>query len=202
MIGSPTFSLHATGIAITLQNMGSDTIIANGTGRRRRLGTIAIGVLLSLIAVEVGAAGSTSAANGANRDVEFAPAPAATTQQNVFLLVNSHRRAAGRRDVRYNASLTSACQRHAQDMARRNVMSHTGSDGTNGGQRITRAGFRWTSWGENLAVGQTSSQAVVSAWMNSSGHRANLLNWRFQWMGVGIAWGHGRIWWCVVLASG
>lgn len=160
-----------------------------------------MGGLLSIAAVDVGAAISSSAANETNHDVEFGLAPAATTQQNVFILTNNHRRANGRRDVRYNASLTSACQRHAEDMARRNVLSHAGSDGSNGGQRISRAGFRWSSWGENLAVGQTSSSAVVAAWMNSAGHRANILNWRFQWMGVGIAYGHGRIWWCAVLAS-
>ena len=103
--------------------------------------------------------------------------------------------------LRYNYTITVAAQRHANDMARRNRMTHVGSDGSNAGQRITRAGFRWSSWAENLASGYTSSSAVVWAWLNSSGHRANMLNPRFRWMGVGIAYAHGRYWWCAVFAS-
>jgi uncharacterized protein YkwD len=111
----------------------------------------------------------------------FRPVPEATTQQNVYIYINAHRARAG---------------------AARNRLTHTGSDGSNAGQRITRAGFRWSSWAENIAVGYTSSSAVVWAWLNSPGHRANMLNPRFRWMGVGIAYGHGRTWWCVVFASG
>ena len=81
-------------------------------------------------------------------------------------------------------------------------MTHTGANGSNGGQRITAAGFRWSAWAENLAVGQTSSTAVFNAWRNSAGHRANMLNPAFTHLGVGLAYGNGRYWWCLVLARG
>jgi uncharacterized protein YkwD len=129
------------------------------------------------------------------------PQPEATTQQNVFTYINAHRARYGAPALRYNYALTVAAQRHANDMARRNRMTHIGSDGSNAGQRITRAGFRWTSWAENIAVGYASSSSVVYAWLNSPGHRANMLNPRFRWMGVGIAYGYGRYWWCTVFAS-
>lgn len=176
--------------------------------RLRRAGAVALLSLIGLGAIDIGGAVATASANRpadmTNAEVGQDPrlAPEATTQQNVFTHTNNHRRANGARDVRYNYALTVAAQRHANEMARRNRMTHTGANGSNAGQRITAAGFRWTSYGENVAVGQTSSSAVVYAWMNSSGHRANLLNPRFQWMGVGLAWGQGRIWWCVVLARG
>jgi uncharacterized protein YkwD len=132
--------------------------------------------------------------------VRSAVAPEATTQQNVFTYTNAYRARAGAPALRYQYALTVAAQRHANDMAAHNRLTHVGSDGSNAGQRIIRAGFRWTSWAENIAVGYTSSSAVVNAWFNSTGHRANMLNPRFRWMGVGIAYGYGRRWWCVVYA--
>jgi uncharacterized protein YkwD len=161
--------------------------------------------LAALLALSLGGtallASAPAAAVPVADELALALAPDATTQQNVFIYTNAHRGRAGAAPVRYSGAATVAAQRHANDMARRNRMTHIGSDGSNAGQRLTRAGFRWTSWGENLAVGYTSSSAVVWAWLNSPGHRANLLNPRFRWMGVGIAYGHGRTWWCVVLAS-
>jgi uncharacterized protein YkwD len=169
---------------------------------RRRVRIAALGLALSV----AGAGLYTSEAAAAERATGATSAtirlvPEATTQQNVFIYTNAHRARYGAQPVRYNYALSVAAQRHANDMANRNQLTHVGSDGSNAGQRIIRAGFRWTSWAENIAVGYTSSSAVVWAWLNSPGHRANLLNPRFKWMGVGIAWGHGRMWWCVVLAS-
>jgi uncharacterized protein YkwD len=166
--------------------------------RRARFTAAAIAALMVVGATRSAAADPLPDAAAAS----IGPAPEATTQQNVFVYTNAHRARYRAQPVRYHYALAVAAQRHANDMASRNQMTHTGSDGSNPGQRISRAGFRWTSWGENVAVGYSSSSAVVWAWLNSPGHRANLLNPRFQWMGVGIAWGHGRIWWCVVLASG
>jgi uncharacterized protein YkwD len=121
-------------------------------------------------------------------------------QRNVQTYVNAHRRANGRVQLALHWALNSAAQSHANDMARMGRMTHTGSDGSNGGTRITRAGFRWSMWGENVAVGYGSSSAVVYAWMNSSGHRANILNSGFRYMGVGVTFARGTVWWCLVLA--
>ena len=53
----------------------------------------------------------------------------------------------------------------------------------------------------NVAVGYGSSSAVVYAWMQSSGHRANILNRGFRYMGLGVVFARGTVWWCLVLAS-
>jgi len=75
---------------------------------------------------------------------------------------------------------------HAQDMAAHNFFSHTGSDGSDPGTRMRRAGYtRLTAWGENIADGQATPELVMAAWMNSAGHRANILNPGFVHIGVG-----------------
>ncbi len=87
-------------------------------------------------------------------------------------------------------------------MARMNRLTHIGSNGSNAGQRITAAGFRWSAWAENIAVGQTTPWIAFVAWVNSPAHRANIVNRTMTHMGVGIAWGNGRYWWCLVFARG
>jgi hypothetical protein len=69
-------------------------------------------------------------------------------------------------------------------MATKNFFSHTGSDGTNAGQRANDAGYYWYTWGENIAAGYPTAQAVMNAWMNSPGHRANVLNPNFRDIGI------------------
>jgi len=90
-----------------------------------------------------------------------------------------------------------AAQAHADDMARTDVLAHVGSDGTTGDERLTRSGFAWTAWGDNLAVGFSSPADVVVAWLNSPDHSAALLNPKCPLMGVGIASGNGKVWWTV-----
>jgi uncharacterized protein YkwD len=80
-------------------------------------------------------------------------------------------------------------------------MSHTGSDGSDMGQRITRAGYRWGSAAENVASGFTSAQSVFNGWMNSPGHRDNILSNHVH-MGVGAATGgDGVMYWTQKFAS-
>jgi uncharacterized protein YkwD len=66
-------------------------------------------------------------------------------------------------------------------------MSHTGSDGSSPGDRITRAGYTWSAYGENVAYGYATPEQVMNGWMNSPGHRANILNCSFKEIGVGLA---------------
>ncbi|RMI30185.1 CAP domain-containing protein [Nocardia stercoris] len=73
--------------------------------------------------------------------------------------------------------------------------SHTDPDGTDPGDRIAAAGYTWQAYGENIAQGQADANAVVTAWMNSPGHRANILNCGFTQIGIGIADGSGGPWW-------
>ncbi|MEU6548985.1 sigma-70 family RNA polymerase sigma factor [Streptomyces sp. NPDC046915] len=117
------------------------------------------------------------------------------TVTQVVALVNKERAAAGCGPLTEDPQLENAAQRHSDDMAARNFFDHTNPDGADPGQRITAAGYRWSTYGENIAKGQQTAQAVMDSWMNSPGHRANILNCSFKDIGVGVHKGSGGPWW-------
>ncbi|MGW1863679.1 CAP domain-containing protein, partial [Streptomyces collinus] len=113
----------------------------------------------------------------------------------VVALVNQQRATAGCGPVTEDPQLEKAAQGHSDDMAARNFFEHTNPDGADPGQRITAAGYRWSTYGENIAKGQQTPQSVMDSWMNSPGHRANILNCSFKNIGVGVHRGSGGPWW-------
>ncbi|MFE1291370.1 sigma-70 family RNA polymerase sigma factor [Streptomyces sp. NPDC058751] len=121
-------------------------------------------------------------------------APAGTVAQ-VVALVNKERAAVGCGPLTEDPQLEDAAQAHSEDMAARDFFEHTNPDGVDPGQRITAAGYRWSTYGENIAEGQQTPQAVMESWMNSPGHRANILNCSFKNIGVGVHKGSGGPWW-------
>ncbi|MFF5447648.1 CAP domain-containing protein [Streptomyces sp. NPDC012888] len=137
----------------------------------------------------LGITGIPTAAMASQETPPAAPAATATTSPTakVVALVNRERAKAGCRPVKVNAKLTKAAQSHSRDQARHHRMSHTGSDGSNPGQRITRAGYQWRTYGENVAYGYNTPAKVMNAWMHSPGHRANILNCSFKEIGVGLS---------------
>ncbi|MER5410618.1 sigma-70 family RNA polymerase sigma factor [Streptomyces sp. NPDC002769] len=134
------------------------------------------------------------ARTSASAPAEVAAAPTTTVAQ-VVALVNKERAAAGCGALTEDAELEKAAQAHSDDMAARNFFEHTNPDGADPGQRITAAGYRWSTYGENIAQGQQTPQAVMESWMNSPGHRANILNCSFKNIGVGVHKGTGGPWW-------
>ncbi|WP_433356721.1 CAP domain-containing protein [Micromonospora saelicesensis] len=114
--------------------------------------------------------------------------------REVVDLVNAERAKAGCKALSIDDKLMTAAQRHSQDQADHQNMSHTGSDGSNAGTRLDRVGYTWRTYGENVAWNQKTPAAVMDAWMNSSGHRANILNCAFTEIGVGIANSNGPYW--------
>ncbi|MGW1002719.1 sigma-70 family RNA polymerase sigma factor [Streptomyces sp. NPDC002520] len=122
------------------------------------------------------------------------PTPSDTVSQ-VVALVNKERAAAGCGPLTEDPQLEKAAQDHSDDMAARGFFDHTDPDGTDPGQRITAAGYRWSTYGENIAKGQQTPESVMDSWMNSPGHRANILNCSFKDIGVGIHRGSGGPWW-------
>ncbi|QES51764.1 hypothetical protein DEJ50_31840 [Streptomyces venezuelae] len=118
-----------------------------------------------------------------------APAPSVPTgvAGQIVDLVNKERAKAGCSPLTANDKLTTAAQNHSKDMAAHSNMSHTGSDGSDPGQRITRAGYTWRTYGENVAYGYSTPEQVMTGWMNSPGHKANILNCSFKEIGVGLA---------------
>jgi uncharacterized protein YkwD len=172
-------------------------------GRARRASVVCIVMVLGAVAaLPVSASAEPSS-------VELGrPSPDALSswtiegyRTNILNLTNHHRRNAGVPALTRSPSLTTACQRHANDMARMGRLQHTGSDGSNGGTRARAAGFPWSAWGENIAAGYRSSSAVVTAWMNSSGHRANMLSRGFTRAGIGVqSSSRGVMYYCMLFA--
>jgi uncharacterized protein YkwD len=105
----------------------------------------------------------------------------------------------------WNAALTQASLVHSDDMVAGNFFSHTGSSGSNAGQRATAAGYVWQSWGENIAAGQATVAVVMAGWMASPGHCANLMNAGFRDIGVACVSGSAgntyRTYWTMTLGS-
>ena len=106
-------------------------------------------------------------------------------EREVLLLTNEERRSNGvHNPLAPNDLLAIAAERHNLDMIENNFFDHTGSDGSSPFERMRDAGYSYTTAGENIAAGQRSPRAVVTAWMNSPGHRANILNAGFWELGV------------------
>ncbi|MFE9452172.1 CAP domain-containing protein [Streptomyces sp. NPDC006739] len=119
--------------------------------------------------------------------IPTATATASGVVARVLQLVNAERAKVGCQDLTLNADLTKAAQAHSDDMAAHQNMSHTGSDGSSPGDRITRAGYDWSTYGENVAYGYATPEQVMAAWMASPGHKANILDCAFKEIGVGFA---------------
>jgi uncharacterized protein YkwD len=93
--------------------------------------------------------------------------------------------------------LDAAAAAHARDMARRKYFEHRGSDGSEPRDRVRRAGYQSRLTGENIAFGPESAEEVVAGWLDSPGHCANIMDARFEDIGVGLASGRkrGQIYW-------
>ncbi|MFF9474117.1 CAP domain-containing protein [Streptomyces roseolus] len=119
---------------------------------------------------------------------------AGSAADQVLSLVNAERAKAGCGPLTANATLARAAQAHSDDMAARDFFDHTNPDGAGPGDRVTAAGYPWSTYGENIAMGQRTPEQVMEAWMNSPGHRANILNCDFKELGVGIHDDGGPYW--------
>jgi uncharacterized protein YkwD len=108
------------------------------------------------------------------------------------------------RPLTRSAALDAAARAHAEDMAQNSFLAHTGSDGSNPGERATRAGYDWHTVAENVASGQTSADEIAATWLDSDGHCANLRDGKYSETGIAFALnpGDGRdIYWVQLYGS-
>ncbi|MBB4893693.1 uncharacterized protein YkwD [Streptomyces olivoverticillatus] len=115
----------------------------------------------------------------------------ASTTAEVLALTNAERASAGLPPLSPDTRLSAAAQAHSTDMAVRDFYSHTSPEGREPWDRAAAAGCPHRAIGENIACGQRSPSEVVEGWMNSPGHRANILKPDFTHLGIGFA-GGGR----------
>lgn len=113
--------------------------------------------------------------------------------QQIVDLVNAEREKAGLAPLTLDKKVTAAAQVRAEEI--RQSFSHTRPNGSNFSTALKEQNVSYRRSGENIAWGQPSPEAVVNAWMNSSGHRANILNKNFTKIGVGYFQYNGRNYW-------
>ena len=111
----------------------------------------------------------------------------AVFQNEVVQIVNKERAANGLAPLTVNAQVTKSATLKSEDMAKLNYFSHTSPTYGSPFDMMKQFGISYRSAGENIAKGQATPQQVMQGWMNSPGHRANILNSSFTQIGVGIA---------------
>lgn len=161
---------------------------------------IALGLFASVSLLFASCQGPTPAPNP---PVPPTPQPApGETNAKLVEAHNKAREAQGLAPLVQSPALTKAAQIHSDDMARTGRMSHTGSDGSSPFQRMEQAGYRYGYAGENVAAGQADVSAVMQAWMNSSGHRSNILSRNYKDLGVAVAYGrNGQPYWTATFGA-
>jgi uncharacterized protein YkwD len=127
-----------------------------------------------------------------------------TYRAELLRLTNLERQRAGLRPLTLSTPLGQAAQAHAIDMARNQFFSHTGSNGSSMASRARAVGYAYSYVGENIGAGYVSPEAAVRAWMNSAGHRANILNPNYTEIGFGYtnaSGGQYRNYWVQVFGA-
>lgn len=150
-----------------------------------------------------GAATTTKSATPAPKAPEKTQAPttaapatsaADAAAAQVLALVNQERSKVGCSPVTADGGLAALATAFSEDMAARGFFDHTDPDGATPWDRAAKAGVDGLG-GENIARGQADAAAVMDAWMNSPGHKANILNCDYKTLGVGVHFGSGGPWW-------
>lgn len=122
---------------------------------------------------------------------------ASAMENRVLELVNQERSRAGLRSLQFDAEVHKVAKIKAEDMYKNRYFSHTSPTYGSPGDMLQRFGVRFSYWGENIAMGQSTPETVMNTWMNSDGHRSNILNANFTHLGVGTErsyQGSGYIW--------
>ncbi|AXB46392.1 serine protease [Amycolatopsis albispora] len=127
---------------------------------------------------------SSAPSSSAEKTTKAKPADSSKGAQ-VVALVNQERAKAGCGDVGVDNRLVQAAQAHSDDMSARNYFSHTTPEGVTFDQRIKKAGYPKPG-AENIAKGSTTAEQTMKMWMNSDGHRRNILNCELTMIGVGV----------------
>jgi uncharacterized YkwD family protein len=120
----------------------------------------------------------------------------AAYEQQVIELVNRERSARGLGLLAYDSQLGYVARLKSQDMVNKSYFSHTSPTYGSPFQMMEKFGLRFSAAGENIAYGQRTAQEVMNSWMNSAGHRANILSATYTHIGVGVAKAsNGTLYW-------
>ncbi|MFD9207189.1 CAP domain-containing protein [Streptomyces sioyaensis] len=126
---------------------------------------------------------------------QTATGTAARFAQKIVQLVNAQRAQHGCGPLTVDRHIQNAAQKHSDDMAARNYYEHNTPEGVDPGTRMTNAGFRWSSWAENIFKSPKDPATAMDGWMKSPGHRDNILNCSYKSTGVGVNLSANGPWW-------
>jgi len=131
-----------------------------------------------------------------NADSELFMKNVPKQSQDVLALVNAERQKAGLSPLSFSDKLTAVALEKARDMAENNYFSHESPTYGSPFQMLQQYGIRYSTAGENIAAGQRTPAEVMQSWLNSSGHRANILNSAYTEIGIGYYEGgnYGTYW--------
>lgn len=113
------------------------------------------------------------------------PQPTGDFVNQLLVLHNNHRQSIGLQPLKLNNILNQAAQNHSNWMSQNKNLSHD-ENGVNVGTRLTKLGYNWSTYGENIAMGFANANAVFAGWLKSSGHRRNIENSNFTEVGFGL----------------
>lgn len=130
---------------------------------------------------------SLTIATGITSYTQPATAQTPSFQQQILQLVNAERRKVGAAPLTLNAKLNQAAQNHTNDMVAKKYFAHNSPSGSTMVKRVNAVGYTYRTIGENIAAGNASAAGTMTQWMNSPGHRRNILNPSFKELGVGYA---------------
>lgn len=109
-------------------------------------------------------------------------------EAEALAMINAYRADAGCGPLQPQPQLIDAARKHANAMAKQNFFSHNSKNGTKFGNRVRASGFKGKKLAENIAAGQRTAAEVVSIWMNSPGHRKNILTCSLNRTGIAVAY--------------
>ncbi|MDR1531176.1 MAG: CAP domain-containing protein [Clostridiales bacterium] len=151
-----------------------------------------------VITVPVPSGRQSSPASGSARQPETSgglPGAENSITDQVVALCNKERAVRGLKAFVSSSELAKVANIKSNDMRANNYFSHTSSTYGSPFEMLNKFGVTYKSAGENIAKGQKTAEAVVKAWMNSEGHRSNILSPSFTQIGVGFASGNGTTYW-------
>jgi uncharacterized protein YkwD len=161
---------------------------------------ILIALTLLLAACDKNGDGGGGGGNGGGPGGAITGNAASSSELNlaaqVLVLVNQERaNNGGLPPLVNNAAMAQVAYDHSWDMQNRSFFSHTNPGGADPFDRMAGAGISYSNAGENIAMGYATPADVMTGWMNSSGHRANILNVNYTEIGIGVREGSGGPWW-------
>lgn len=149
------------------------------------------------VVVAIGLAfGPAASANANSTDVSLeisggpskVSASAMATAKEVVAIMNDARAKAGCAPLKINAKLMAAAKTHANNMAEKDFFGHSNKGGGKFSSRVKKEGYRYKMVAENIAAGRASAREAALDWLNSPGHRKNILNCRMKDTGVAVAY--------------